>query len=112
VAQEFYPLLAFMKETAAAIGHTQIAKAIEGASASGVALAPKFMGEDYKNLLDDLQRIAGAGGSELTRTAAGGWDSTREFVVDIVNFMREWPAYAAGFTVLAGALYLMNDNSA
>ena len=108
ITLEFYSLLAFAKDMATLLGEEQIAKTIQNANTKNISLSDRFMSENHRGVIDSLQRHSKQGKSMFKRLARAGWDTTKDFALDVINFIRESPKTATAFVGLATTLYMMN----
>jgi hypothetical protein len=134
IVQEFYPLLAFSGkitdvlktglekssarhdlsadlETAQA-QCAQLRDAFHSASMTGAFLDPDFMDDEYREVLEALEKYSGQGGAAALQFLKAGTGATLEFTEDVINFIRESPRVSAAFVMLAASLYVLNGGGA
>lgn len=126
IAHEFYPLLAFSEKMAGLL-HDGFSKAenrmnlryklatmqqtFQSASMLSVSMNTERFDDPYKDTLDAVEKFIGAGRPLPLEIASAGVDTTIDFTMDVVNFIRESPKVAAAFILLAGALYAMKSGN-
>ena len=124
IAQEFYSLIALSDKM---VGTMQDAsekaklnahigglmadnrETFKNASIAGVAIADRHLPDEYQDVLGTFEKSLHQGGSATGEMAAATVDTTLDFTMDVVNFIKESPKVAATFVGLATTLYIMNN---
>lgn len=82
------------------------------ASVTGVSAVDKLLDGEHQDVLAVLEKALGQGGGAAGQLAAATVDTTLDFTMDVVNFIKESPAVATTFVALATTLYIANGGDA